>query len=291
VSERVFIIGAGRVGQGLARAFRLAGEERGAAVEVVGLHGRRRSDLATSSGAFPHSMVDANAIIIAVRDDQIDGVVADLAEEGAAHPVLSPSSVVLHTSATAEPKEFAALSERGIGAGTFHPLLPFVRPERAAELLRGGWIGIDGDAAARAASRRLAAHLGARTLDIPAGRKAAYHAAAVFAANFPVVLAVLGAELLQSLGVPERSAEGAMESLMRAAVANIDGGSPAAALTGPVARGDAALVEKHLAALRREERFFGVYRRLSLAALPVAARRGTDARALADIERVLRDSA
>jgi predicted short-subunit dehydrogenase-like oxidoreductase (DUF2520 family) len=286
VSERVFIIGAGRVGQGLARAFRLAG----GGVELVGLHGRRPSDYATSSGALPHSMANANAIIIAVREDQIDGVIADVAEQGAARSVLSPSSVVLHTSATAEPKGFAALSPRGIGTGTFHPLLPFVRPERAAELLRGGWIGIDGDAAARATSRRLAAQLGARTLDIPAGKKAAYHAAAVFAANFPVVLAALGAELLQSLGVPERSADGAMESLMRAAVANIDGGSPANALTGPVARGDVGLIEKHLAALGRDERFLSVYRRLSLAALPVAERRGTDKRALAAIEKELRKS-
>ena len=283
MSERVFIIGAGRVGQGLARAFRSAG------VEVVGLHGRRPSDFATSSGPLPHSVADANVIIIAVRDEQIDPVVAELDPPGA-RSLVNTSAVVVHVSATAQPAGFAEFARRGVATGTFHPLVPFLKPERVPEMLRGAWIGIDGDAGARAASRRLAGHVGARTLDIPPGNKAAYHAAAVFAANFPVVLASLGAELFQSLGIPERSAEGAAESLMRAAVANIDGGSPAGALTGPVARGDAATVRKHIEALRRDERFLSVYRRLSLAAIPVAARRGTDPAALAEIERVLRGS-
>jgi predicted short-subunit dehydrogenase-like oxidoreductase (DUF2520 family) len=280
VSERVFIVGAGRVGQGLARAFRLRG------VELAGLHGRRPSDLATSSGPLPHSVASANIVILAVRDEQIDDPVDELLS--GRRPLVAESGVVLHTSGTAEPRSFAALAERGIAAGTFHPLVPFSKPERVPELLHGAWIGIDGASAARAASRRLAGHLGSRTLEIPPGQKAAYHAAAVFAANFPVALAAMASELLQAVGVPGRSADGAVEMLMRAAVSNIDGGSAAQALTGPIARGDAAVIRKHLAALRRDERLLGVYRRLSLAMLPIAGKRGTDPRLLAEIEKALR---
>jgi len=280
VSERVFIIGAGRVGQGLARAFRLGG------VDLVGLHGRRPLDMATSSGPVPHTVSSANVVILAVRDEQIDDAVAELLSGRS--PLVAPSAVVLHTSGTAEPASFADLAARGIAAGTFHPLVPFVRPDRAPELLHGAWVGIDGAPAARAASRRLAGHVGARTLDIPAGQKAAYHSAAVFAANFPVALAAMGSDLLQSLGVPSRSADGAVESLMRASVSNIDGGPPGAALTGPIARGDLAMVRQHLAALRRDERLLGVYRRLSLATLPVAARNGVDPGRLREIEKALR---
>lgn len=280
MSERVFIIGAGRVGQGLARAFRLHG------VEVVGLHGRRPSDMATSSGALPYAVAGANVVLIAVRDEQIDAVVTELT--AGRRPLLAPAAVVLHASGTAEPSSYAALAEQGIAAGTFHPLVPFVHPERAAELLHGGWVGIDGAPAARAASRRLAGHIGARTLDIPGGSKAAYHAAAVFAANFPVALAAMASELLQSLGVPGRTADAAVESLMRAAVSNIDGGPAAQALTGPIVRGDGAMVRKHLAALRRDERLFGVYRRMSLATLQIAAQLGADPARLADMEKALR---
>lgn len=280
MSERVFVIGAGRVGQGLARAFRLAG------VDLVGLHGRRPLDMATSSGSVPHNVSSANVVLLAIRDEQIDDAVAELTSGRS--PLLAPSAVVLHTSGTADPGSFTELAARGIAAGTFHPLVPFLRPDRAPELLHGAWIGIDGAPAARAASRRLAGHLGARTLNIPAGQKAAYHVAAVFAANFPVALAAMGSDLLQSLGVAARSADGAVESLMRASVSNIDGGTPGEALTGPIARGDVATVRMHLAALRRDERLLGVYRRLSLATLPIAARNGVDPERLQEIEKALR---
>jgi predicted short-subunit dehydrogenase-like oxidoreductase (DUF2520 family) len=280
VSERVFIIGAGRVGQGLARAFRLGG------VDLVGLHGRRPLDMATSSGPIPHNASTANIVVLAVRDAQIDEAVAELVSGRS--PLVSQSAAVLHTSGTAEPASFADLAARGIAAGTFHPLVPFLRPERAPELLHGAWIGIDGTPAARAASRRLAGHVGSRTLDIPPGRKAAYHAAAVFAANFPVALAAMGSDLLQTLGIAARSADGAVESLMRAAVSNMDGGAPGDALTGPIARGDVAMVRLHLAALRKDERLLGVYRRLSLATLPIAAHNGVDQERLREIEKALR---
>ena len=66
MSERVFIVGAGRVGQGLARAFRIAG------VDIVGVHGKRGAPGATSHGPLPGDIARANTIILAVRDDQIE---------------------------------------------------------------------------------------------------------------------------------------------------------------------------------------------------------------------------
>jgi predicted short-subunit dehydrogenase-like oxidoreductase (DUF2520 family) len=171
--------------------------------------------------------------------------------------------------------------------GTFHPLVPFLDPERAHELLRGAWVGVDGDPEARATSRRLAGHVGARTIDIPAGGKPTYHAAAVFAANFPIVLAAIGAELMQSIGVPARSSESAVHSLMTGALANAAGKSPFEALTGPVVRGDVGMIRKHLEALAGDDRALGAYRRLSLAAVGIARERGTDPGALMQIEKAL----
>lgn len=278
MSERVFIVGAGRVGQGLARAFRNAG------VEIVGVHGKRAAAAATSHGALPPDIARANTVILAVRDDQID---AALDQVLAAPEPLTSGTVLLHTSGTAEPAAFELISARGLRGGTFHPLVPFLDPERAPELLRGAWVGVDGDADARATSRRLAGHVGARTIDIPAGGKPTYHAAAVFSANFPIVLAAIGAELMQSIGVPAKSAESAVHSLMTSALANATGKSPAEALTGPVVRGDAGMVRKHLEALAGDDRALGAYRRLSLAALRIAKERGTDPVALVQIERAL----
>ena len=281
MSERVFIIGPGHVGRGLFRAFRASG------VEMVGLHGRRPSAVATSTGSLPGSMSSANVIIVAVRDPQIDDAVKELSD-AAGSGRMARGAVVLHTSAIAEPAGLRALSEAGFATGTFHPLIPFADPETAAGLLKRGWVGIDGDNGARNASRRLAGHLGARTLDIPAGGKPAYHAAAVIASNFPVVLASVAGHLLKGIGVTEASAFHAVESLIGGAVANMRETLPDDALTGPVMRGDAETVGKHIRALRPHPDAAEVYRVLSAAAVEIAQRRGVDPKKLAALAGMLR---
>jgi predicted short-subunit dehydrogenase-like oxidoreductase (DUF2520 family) len=283
VSERLFIIGPGHVGRGLSRAFRVSN------VEVVGLHGKRPSGVATSSGALPVEMAGANVVIVCVRDPQIDETMEELVA-AAKSGLVQRGTVVLHTSAIAEPDGLRALSEAGFPGGTFHPLVPFSDPEVAAELLRKGWVGIDGENAAKSTSRRLAGHLGARTLDIPVGKKPAYHAAAVISSNFPVVLASVAGHLLHDIGVPDSSAYQAVESLMSGALANMKHALPDDALTGPVVRGDAETVGKHLRALKGHAAASEVYRALSHAAVEIAQRRGTDPKKLAAVSAVARST-
>ncbi|OLE15068.1 MAG: hypothetical protein AUG20_03345 [Gemmatimonas sp. 13_1_20CM_3_60_15] len=281
MSERVFIIGPGHVGRGLFRAFRASG------VEVVGLHGKRPSAVATSSGEIPRAASQANVILVCVRDSQLDDAIQEVAV-AAKDGRVSRDTVILHTSAIAEPAGLVAPSSSGCPGGTFHPLVPFSDPDVSADLLRKAWIGIDGENAAKNASRRLAGHLGARTLEIPPGRKPAYHAAAVISSNFPVVLASVAGHLLHDIGIPDASAYQAVESLMNGALANMKQLMPDDALTGPVVRGDAETVGKHLRALEGKEPAREVYRALSKAAVEIARQRGTDARKLAAVGAMLR---
>lgn len=283
MSERVFIVGAGQVGRGLYKAL------RNSRIDVLGLHGRRPSAWTTSSGALPPAVANANAIVVAVRDDQIDDAVAGLINERqqGSRGLIASGTVVVHTSGGAEPELIPRLSEFGMSGGTFHPLIPFANPDRVPELLKHAWIGIDGDDPARATSRRLAGHLGARTLDIPAGGKSMYHAAAVMSSNFPVVLAAIASDVLTSLGIPERSAEHAVHGLMEAAVTNLTDSSPAEALTGPVVRGETETVIRHLTALRTNADARAVYKRLSLAALSIAAERGVPRETVDEMQKVL----
>jgi predicted short-subunit dehydrogenase-like oxidoreductase (DUF2520 family) len=281
VSERVFIIGPGHVGRGLFRAFRTSG------VEVIGLHGKRPSGVATSTGNIPSDAARANVVIVCVRDPQLDETMAEVsvaAQDGR----IARGTVILHTSAIAEPAALGALGEAGFPGGTFHPLVPFSDPEVSAELLRKGWIGIDGENAAKNASRRLAGHLGARTLEIPPGKKPAYHAAAVISSNFPVVLASVAGHLLHDIGIPDASAYQAVESLMSGALANMKQAVPDDALTGPIVRGDAETVGKHLRGLKGHDAAYQVYRSLSLAAVEIAQRRGIDPKKLAAVAGLLR---
>ena len=281
MSERVFIIGPGHVGRGLVRAFRASG------VEVVGLHGKRPSGVATSTGNIPADVSRANIVILCVRDPQIDDTIAEVAA-ATRDGRIERGTVILHTSAIAEPAGLTALAAAGFPGGTFHPLVPFGDPDVSAEMLRRGWIGIDGEIAARNASRRLAGHLGARVLEIPPGKKPAYHAAAVISSNFPVVLASVAGHLLHDIGIPDASAYQAVESLMSGALANMKQTLPDDALTGPVVRGDAETVAKHLRALQGHAAASDVYRTLSAAAAEIAQRRGVDAKKIAAVAGLVR---
>ena len=268
------------MGRGLSRAFAASG------TRVIGLHGRRPSPVATSHGAIPDSIAEANVVIVSVRDPQIDGVMNEILT-AARTGRMERGTVVLHTSAIAEPAALSELADLGFPGGTFHPLIPFTDPDRAAAMLHGGWIGIDGDATARSAARRIAARIGARTLDIPAGGKPAYHAAAVMGSNFPVVLASVAAHLLQALGITESSAHHAIESLMTGAMANMANIPPDDALTGPVVRGDAVTVGKHLKGLKPYPSAGAVYRALSVAAVEIAERRGVDQEKIAALRATI----
>lgn len=280
MSERVFIIGPGHVGRGLSRAFRTSG------VRLIGLHGKRASGFASSTGLLPSDISSANVIIVAVRDSQLDAAIDELIDAEAKRQ-LAPGTVILHTSAIAEPAGLETLRGKGFAAGTFHPLVPFADPDASANLLRNGWIGVDGDNAAVNASRRLAGHIGARTLDIPAGNKPAYHAAAVMASNFPVVLASVAARLLKDIGIPEGSSLQAVTSLMGGALSNMQQAVPDDALTGPVVRGDTETIGKHLRALTSHGDASEVYRALSVAAVTIAQRRGTDPKKIAALTGIL----
>jgi len=281
VTRGVFILGAGRAGRGLSRALRASG------VHLIGLHGRReeREPDVVTAGAIPDAAHAADTILVAVRDGQLEEALGELA----AAP-LAAGAVVLHASGSAEPVALAELRKAGHPCGTFHPLVPLADPARAAERLRGAWIGIDGDPGAIEVAKQLAERLGAHTLRIPAGEKAAYHAAAVIASNFPTVLAAVAVSLLGSIGMNERESWGAIRALMRGAVANLDTDVPARALTGPIARGDVETVQKHLAALEPHPAALELYAMLSQVAVELARAGGADGRALGRIDEALRSA-
>jgi predicted short-subunit dehydrogenase-like oxidoreductase (DUF2520 family) len=275
----VLVFGAGRGVRSLARAFVVAG------VDVVGVHGRHADPADTppvSTGDLPESLGLARIVVVTVRDSQLGEALRQLADAR-----LMRGAVVLHASGATDPAEAALLRARGYAVGTMHPLVPLANPDRAAVVLRDAWIGVDGDARAIDASRALAARIGAHALTIPPGEKPRYHAAAVFAANFPVVVAALAERLLVEAGVDEGEARAATLGLMKAAVSNLETGRPHDVLTGPIARGDVGSVLGHLAALAHDAPALDAYVTLSRAALTLAHERGTSAERLAEISAAL----
>jgi predicted short-subunit dehydrogenase-like oxidoreductase (DUF2520 family) len=222
-------------------------------------------------------------VFVAVQDRELDAALAPLAAAR-----LAPGTPVLQASGSAEPAAFAGLRARGVPCGTFHPLVPLAAPEEAPALLRGAWVGTEGDPAALAAAAELAGRVGAHVLRIPGPERAKYHAAAVFASNFPVVLAAVAERLLTDAGVPMPSAGAAVRHLLSAAAANLArSGDVTAALTGPIVRGDADTVRRHVLALADDAEALTLYRDLARATLGVATPSTTSGHTAAAITRSL----
>jgi predicted short-subunit dehydrogenase-like oxidoreductase (DUF2520 family) len=118
------------------------------------------------------------------------------------------------------------------------------------------------------------------------GAKAAYHAGAVIASNYTVVLASLAEQLARRAGVSASQAGALYVPLMQGTVANLAQG-PAAALTGPIRRGDEATIRRHLALLPPEEA--GLYRQLGRIALRLAREAGLAEASASAVERALAD--
>ncbi|MBM4437923.1 MAG: DUF2520 domain-containing protein, partial [Actinobacteria bacterium] len=121
----------------------------------------------------------------------------------------------------------------------------------------------------------LAAALGCRTLRYAAGDRALYHAAAVTASNSVVALLEVAAALWQSAGLERAEALAALLPLTRSALAAVETLGTAQGLTGPVVRGDATTVARHLDALRTlSSEAIQLYADLAQATLTLAVRSG-----------------
>jgi predicted short-subunit dehydrogenase-like oxidoreductase (DUF2520 family) len=217
------VVGAGRVGSSLARGLADAGVD-------VRLAGRTDAiDACRGAGAALLCVPDA-AIGEAAR--AIASGAPDLAFAG-------------HTSGASGLDVLAPLAATGAAAFSLHPLQTV--PDRQTGFT-GCPAAISGStAAALELGRAIAERLGMRPFEIPEERRAAYHAAASIASNFLVALEESAASLLAEAGAPD--ARELLTPLVLTTAANWSERG-AAALTGPIARGDEATVARHLDALR-----------------------------------------
>jgi predicted short-subunit dehydrogenase-like oxidoreductase (DUF2520 family) len=100
-----------------------------------------------------------------------------------------------------------------------------------------------------------------------------YHAGAIFATNFLPVLQDLAEQLWQQTGMPLPMVQHLRASLLHNAVNNLVALGPQAALTGPAARGDSALVAAQGQAVQQWDSTAGqAYQALSALARSLAQR-------------------
>lgn len=228
---RVVLVGAGKVGLGLARAIRRAGWE---------------ASVRPSRASLPSKPIDADLLVLAVRDRDL----APLAERLAQSAAVGRRTACVHVAGALGPEPLGALRGRCAGVGQMHPMISFASRE-FTPALEGGNVHVQGDPVAVRRARALARKLGMTPRTIPGLDTVGYHAAAGLVANGAAALAAVGAELLDSSGVPPAEAPKLLAPLLRSVADNVGKLGFPEALTGPVRRGDAAGIQKHLQLLRQ----------------------------------------
>lgn len=270
--QAVAIIGPGRVGTALFLA--LSGR-----YELLGVAGGSRASQElflrrTGRAVSPSSLalcLQADLVFLTVPDRAVAPLAAELGAAGAFHA----GQIVAHTAGALPSAVLSPASDSGAELLAFHPMQSFAEPERGPDLFQGVTCSIEGTPRAREVGAELAQALRMRPWQVEARHKPRLHAACSLASNALVALLSVAATTAAAADGPKERQEalaallplcqGSLENLLRL-------GLPLA-LTGPVERGDAATVQKHLDLLAGAAD--DVYRALGLVAVDLAREKGS----------------
>jgi predicted short-subunit dehydrogenase-like oxidoreductase (DUF2520 family) len=259
---KVGIISAGRVGTALGVALERADHVVVACSAVAHDSRQRAQRRLPDTPVLPTPDVAASAelLLLAVPDSELAGLVSGLATTSA----VRPQTIVVHTSGANGIGVLAPLTEIGCIPLAIHPAMTFTGSDEDISRLPDTCFGITAaDDVGYAIAQSLVLEMGGEPFCVREDARVLYHAALAHAGNHLVTVladaleslraALRGSELLGQQCVDDQPggiAERIVGPLARAALENtLQRGQ--AALTGPVARGDAAAVAEHLAALAR----------------------------------------
>jgi predicted short-subunit dehydrogenase-like oxidoreductase (DUF2520 family) len=240
---RVGVVGAGRVGAVLGAALQHAGHEVVATSAVSEASRARAADLLPGVPVLPVDDVvrAADLVLLTVPDDALTEVVAGLAAVGA----FRRGALVAHTSGR---HGLAVLEPAGALPLALHPVLPFAGNRVDLHRLHGTSFGVTSPEPLRPVAEALVVEMGGEPVWLTEAQRPLWHAALAHGANHLTTLVASSADLLRTAGVQDPGQ--VLAPLLGAA---LDGSLRAgdAALTGPVARGDAGTVRAHLDVLAR----------------------------------------
>lgn len=237
----VGVVGAGRVGAVLGAGLARAGHHVVAVSGVSEASRERAAQLLPDVPVVdPEQVVRrAELVVLAVPDDALAGLVAGLAATGA----WRAGQLALHTSGRHGAAVFEPAAALGVLGMAVHPAMTFTGTALDLERLADCRFGVTAPAELRPVAEALVIELGAEPVWIEEQARPLYHAALAHGANHLVTLVAQALQALRAAGVEEPDrvlgplVEAALENTLR---------SGDAALTGPVARGDAGTVAEHL---------------------------------------------
>jgi len=279
----VAIIGAGSLATFLAMALRDAGFSIAEIVTRDLPRSLRRARLlAAKVGAqavTAHSAtLDATLLWFCVPDREIRGAASALADHIVARVLVHQKAIprfALHSSGALLSCELDPLRRTGVAVASVHPLMTFVAGARPS--LQGVPFALEGDGAALRVARRIVRELGGKSFSLPASRKAAYHAWATLTSPLLLAFLVILEEAARAAGLTREDARRKSLPIIKQTLANYSRLGSAQSFSGPLIRGDAETVEKHLFALKKHpgaREVYVVLARAALRGLPVKNRDG-----------------
>lgn len=238
---RVGVVGAGRVGAVLGAALRAAGHDVVAA-SAVSDASRDRAELLLPGvpvRAVPEVVAAADLVLLAVPDDALSDLVAGLAATG----TWVPGQMAVHTSGRHGLAPFAPAAAQQVLPLAIHPAMTFTGTSVDLARLPECCFGITTPEPLRPVAEALVVEIGGEPVWVPEAARGRYHAALAHGSNHLVTLVAQAMEVLTSAGI--EPADRVLRPLLQASLDNALAGGDAA-LTGPVARGDAGTVAAHL---------------------------------------------
>jgi predicted short-subunit dehydrogenase-like oxidoreductase (DUF2520 family) len=187
----------------------------------------------------------AQVILVTTPDRHLAEAAEELARIGAEE---LHGKVVLHTSGAMNSHALDPLKKCGADVGSMHPLQTFSGV--SIPPLEGRVFAIEGDAGAVRAARQIARALGAIPVRIESSKKPLYHAAGAFAAASVLALVEAATSLMAAAGLKRKESVRALLPLTRQVLENFERLGPRAAWTGPLSRGDYAVVAAHVEAMK-----------------------------------------
>lgn len=264
----IAIIGAGRLGTALGRALVRSGFRITAVSDISPAAARRVTRVlgrVRITGNNVAAAGSAGAVFLCVPDTAIAGVARELAKSA----LDWRGRVIVHCSGLLDSRSLSSLRRRGALTASAHPVQSFPRKSSPGDPFRGIPVGIEGQAGAVAWLRTVTRRLGAKPVALPPGTKPLYHAACSLASNGLVILMDAAQELLIEAGFSRKAARDLLAPLVQGTLHNVNKLGTAAALTGPLIRGDGETVARHLSVLKGFRQTLKAYRALGLRGLEI----------------------
>jgi predicted short-subunit dehydrogenase-like oxidoreductase (DUF2520 family) len=267
---RVAFIGAGTVGTALASRLSGAGYHISAVASRSFTSAEKLAGLVRGCHAVRtlQQAADAADLVFLTTPDAAIGPVAGQVN-------WRTGQSVVHCSGADSTEVLQQARSLGAMVGAFHPLQTFASVKQAVDNLPGSTFAIEADEPLRSTLKQMASDLRGYSIELKASDKVLYHASAVIACNYFVTLVKLSTDLWQTFGVSRNDAVRALVPLLKGTLNNIQNVGIPDCLTGPIARGDAGTVRKHLTALERSAPAVAeIYRKLGVETVPIALDKG-----------------